>query len=112
VIGRWGVILPEEHAKMSGLVNLRVDVLYWSMAIMDPGCLVETMTRPVRAIWMAVRLAMRDTTLLHLPHPGIRDALKFSIITCFNLLCYNIDGSRDHVHWMGINGDNDNEMSR
>ncbi len=84
-------------------------MLYQSGAIVDPGCLVETMTRPVRAIWVADGLEFWDTMSLHLPPPGIRDASRFLIILCCNSLHYNFDSNRDHVRWMGIGrDDNDN----
>ncbi len=93
------------------MIDSRVDRLYRSGAIMDLERLVQTMTRLVRAIWVADGLVMRDTTSLHLHPRGIGNASKFLIVTCFNLPCYGIDICRDYIRWMEISRDDNNNSS-
>ena len=47
------LVSPEEHARIVALIGERVEMLWRSRAIVDPRGLVETLTKPLRAVWIA-----------------------------------------------------------
>ena len=104
------LVSPEEHAEMSDLVDSRVEALHRSGAIVDPARLIEVMTRPVRAIWVANGSAMQDTipSHRHASH-GIHDADEYSIIVCCNPSYYDADGGKNHVRRMKIGDDEEDD---
>ena len=106
------VVSPEEHAEMSDHVDSRVEALYRSGAIVDPARLVNVMTRPIRAIWVANGSAMQDTipSHRHASSHGIHDADdEYSIIVCCNPSYYDVNGGKNHVRRMKIGDDEDDD---
>ncbi|KAL7541301.1 hypothetical protein ACHAXR_010794 [Thalassiosira sp. AJA248-18] len=103
------IVSPEEHTEISNLIDSRVELLYQSKAIVDPQRLVQIVTKPVRAIWIANGLVQYDTTTPCSSGQGSRG--KFFTIACFNPSYYfGGSSSKNHIHWVDIKGDDGVEV--
>jgi len=98
------IVSPEEHGKISNLIDSRVELLYQSKAIVDPERLVQIVTKPVRAIWIANGSVQSDT----IPYPASHDPGTFFTIVCCNP-SYYFEGSssKNHIHWMNDDSNDD-----
>ncbi|KAL7534792.1 hypothetical protein ACHAWF_004954 [Thalassiosira exigua] len=95
------IVSPEEYAEISNLIDSRVELLHRSKAVVDPRRLVEIMTRPVRAVWVANGAVQEDT----IRHPST-DLGRFNLIVCCNPSFY-FEGSsaKNHIHWVNCNSE-------
>ena len=100
------IISPEEHAQILKLIDSRVELLYQSKAIVDPKRLVDIMTKPVRAYWIANE-SMQNDTNNSTSSSSIIDSEKFLTIICCNPSFY---GNKSHIEWINCsNDDKDND---
>ena len=103
------IITPEEHTKISNLIDSRVELLYQSKAIVDPKRVVHIMTKPVRAVWVTNGSVQRDTTISSSSSSSSSssNAGKFFTIVCCNPSYYNEgSSSKNHIHWMNYDNNN------
>ena len=99
------IISPEEHTQISSLIDSRVELLYQSKAIVDPQRLVDIMTKPVRAYWIANGSMQNDTNNSTSLSSTI-DSEKYLTIMCCNPSFY-AKGSKSHIEWMNCSINND-----
>ncbi|KAL7528286.1 hypothetical protein ACHAWF_002509 [Thalassiosira exigua] len=97
----WCIVSGEEHAEISSLVDNRVEMLHRSKAIVDPRRLVEVMTRPVRAIWVASGSVQGDTSAK--ARSSKYDPEKYFTIVCCNPSWYPDENEPSKVRWMPDN---------
>jgi len=86
------LVSPEEHARIFALIGERVDMLWRSRAIVDPRGLVETLTKPLRAVWVA-------------NNDMLSECSSHSFEKYFTLVCCNPSAqslhSKNHIEWVG-----------
>jgi len=97
------IISSEEHTQISNLIDSRVDILYQSKAIVDPQRLVDIMTKPVRAYWVANGSMQNDTNNSTSLCTTI-DSEKFFTIMCCNPSFY---ATESHIKWINFSNDKD-----
>ena len=98
------IISPEEHAQISSLIDSRVELLYQSKAIVDPQRLVDIMTKPVRAYWIANGSMQNDTNSSTSLSSSTIDSEKYLTIMCCNPSFY---ASKSHIEWINCSNNND-----
>jgi len=98
------IISQEEHTQISSLIDSRVELLYQSKAIVDPKRLIDIMTKPVRAYWIANGSIQNDTNSTSLC--GTIDSEKFFSIICCNPSFY---ATESHIEWINCSNSNDKD---
>lgn len=85
------LVSPEEHARILALIGERVEMLWRSRAIVDPRGLVETLTKPLRAVWVVNN---------ELSECSSHQFEKYFTLVCCNPSVQSLD-SKNHVEWVG-----------
>ena len=105
------IISSEEHNEISNLIDSRVELLYQSKAVVDPKRLVEIMTKPVRAYWVANGTFQQDTNNQCTSYDQKIDSNNYFVIVCCNP-SYYVEGSKNHIEWINYSSSDDGEGSR
>jgi len=99
------IISLEEHAQISSLIDSRVELLYQSKAIVGPQRLVDIMTKPVRAYWIASG-SMQNDTNNSTSSSSTFDSDKYLTIMCCNPSFY---ATESHIKWINCSNDNNDD---
>jgi tRNA A64-2'-O-ribosylphosphate transferase len=86
------IVSVEEHSEISDLLDDRVESLFTSKAIVNPQQLVQTITKPLRAIWIS-----NGGELLEELEDDHLD--QFLVIACCNPSMYNTI-SKSQIQWI------------
>ena len=93
------IVSQEEHLQICNLMDARVECLFQSQAIVNPQRLVDTMTKPIRAIWIS-----NGNEGLEEIYFGLD---KYFVIVCWNPSTYGSSITKNRIHWI-----DDDESSR
>ncbi|KAG7367071.1 Rit1 N-terminal domain containing protein [Nitzschia inconspicua] len=99
-----GIVSAEEHAKISSLIETRVETLYKSRAIVDPGRLVRALTKPLKVVWIDHKgnffrtNGRRETNFTS----SDSSVASYFVVVCWNPSCYQFENhvpKKSHVEW-------------
>jgi tRNA A64-2'-O-ribosylphosphate transferase len=102
------VVSIEEHEKIASLIDMYVERLYQSRAIVDPKGLVCSLTKPLKVAWMNHNGDFYSTNGDDAPTATEEDsAANDFLIVCWNPSKYQFQSGstkKSHVKWIDIPG--------